>query len=156
MADNVPPPPSLRPPEKLSFWDQVKATAAVAGEKAQEAAAKAKVVADAKIKEIKATEQYARAQEKSSDVWRQTKEGGARAWSETQVQASRAKEGATEAIRGKSRDVTFQEAKLGMTLAREQGGEHETPSNLTVNLGMTAPLPPSMRHHPGTTTPLPR
>ena len=70
------------------------------------------------------SEQYARARDTTHDVWRQTKEGSQKAWAETQTQASKAKEHARTAFQGKSREVTFQEPKLGMTLAREKGGEN--------------------------------
>jgi len=117
------PPPSLRPPEKLSFWDQVKATSADLGDRAKDAAAKAKVAADAKIKEVKESEQYAKAKEQSAAAWSQTKEASAKGWADTQAMAAKAKDQAKAALQGKSRDVTFGEPKLGMTLAREQGGE---------------------------------
>jgi len=93
----------------MSFWDQVKATAAEIGEKAQEGAHNLKVTADREIEKAKQSETWAKAKEGSSQAWEKTKEG-----------AKNVSDQAQTTMRGKLNKVTFHDPKLGMTLARDE------------------------------------
>jgi hypothetical protein len=104
----------------MSFWDQVKATAADIGEKAQEGAANLKVKADQEIEKAKQSEAWAKAKKGSAEAWEKTKQGSQSAWVGGQAVARNVHSQAKTALNGKLNTVTFHEPKLGMTLARDE------------------------------------
>lgn len=112
----------------MSFWDQVKATASDIGDKAKEEGIKIKTFADAEIEKAKQSEAWAKTKEGTSNAWSQAKEGSQQAWIEGQAVARNVGDKAQEAMRGKLNTVTFNEPKLGMTLAR-----HETSGQAVVS-----------------------
>lgn len=104
----------------MSFWDKVKATASDIGEKTKEEAIKLKVLADKELERAKQSEAWAKTKQGTSEAWTKTKEGSQKAWVDGQVVARNVGNQAQTAIKGKTNTVTFNEAKLGMTLARDE------------------------------------
>lgn len=117
----------------MSFWDQVKATAADIGEKAQEGAANLKVKADQEIEKAKQSEAWAKAKKGSAEAWEKTKQGSQTAWVGGQAVARNVHSQAKTALNGKLNTVTFHEPKLGMTLARDEKTGQAVVSRVDVN-----------------------
>lgn len=104
----------------MSFWDQVRATAAEIGDKAKEEGTKFKTFAGAEIEKAKQSEAWANTKQQTANAWTATKEGSQRAWVEGTAVAKNVGNQAQTAIKGKVNTVTFNEPKLGMTLARDE------------------------------------
>jgi predicted metalloprotease with PDZ domain len=104
----------------MSFWDQVKATAADIGDKAKEEGTKFKQFADQEIEKAKQSEAWAKTKQGTSEVWTKSKEDIQKVWVGGQAVAKDMGNKAQTAIRGKVNTVTFNEPKLGMTLARHE------------------------------------